>query len=218
MVEPVVSVIMCVRDGAKYLIEALDSIANQNIEEMETIVVDDGSADNSVQIASSHPLQPAIILQQTLGLGAALNRGLQAAKGRYLSFLDQDDVWASGSLGAKLAVMRNYTNLDFVFGKTVNTDDKLNRIAAPLPARLLAAMLIKRTSALNVGLFRTDITHATIIDWNSRAAILGLQFRMMDDVVLLRRIHGENMGIRDRARAQVDLLHVVRAHLNRKRQ
>ena len=218
MVEPVVSVIMCVRDGAKYLIEALDSIANQNIEELETIIVDDGSVDNSVEIASNHPLQSAIISQQTLGIGAALNRGLQAAKGRYLSFLDQDDVWASGSLGAKLAVMRNYTNLDFVFGKTVNTDDKLNRIAAPLPARLLAAMLIKRTSALNVGLFRTDITHAVIIDWNSRAAILGLQFRMMDDVVLLRRIHGENMGVRDRARAQVDLLHVVRAHLNRKRQ
>jgi glycosyltransferase involved in cell wall biosynthesis len=218
MGEPLVSVIVCVRDGETYLRAALDSIANQGCEDLQVIVVNDGSKDDSALIARGHPLKPELLSQQPLGISAALNYGLRVARGRYLAFLDCDDVWPPGRLDALLAAFGNDATVDAVIGKTVNTDEGLNTIGSPLPARLLGAMLVKRSAALMVGEFRTDIAHATIVDWNSRAAVLGLRFHALDDIVLLRRIHGDNVGIRDRGRARLDLLRVVRDHLNRTRQ
>ena len=178
MREPLVSVVMCVRDGERYLREALDSIAGQRRNDLE-VVVDDGSKDDSAQIARDHPLKPEILSQQPLGASAALNYGIRVARGRYLAFLDCDDVWTIGRLDA---------------------------------------MLVKRSSALRVGEFRTDIAHAAVVDWNSRATALRLRFQALNDIVLLRRIHGDNMGIRERGAARADLLRVVRDHLNRTRQ
>jgi glycosyltransferase involved in cell wall biosynthesis len=218
MREPLVSVIMCLRDGERYLREALDSIADQRLEDLQVIVVDDGSKDDSAQIATDHALPTEILSQQPLGISVALNYGIRVARGRYLAFLDCDDVWPQGRLDAMLAAFKNDATLDAVVGQTVNTDERLNPINSPQPARLLGAMLVKRSSALKVGEFRMDITHATIVDWNSRAAGLRLRFHALDDIVLLRRIHGDNLGIRDRGTARVDLLRVVRDHLNRTRQ
>jgi glycosyltransferase involved in cell wall biosynthesis len=218
MREPLVSVVMCVRDGERYLREALDSIAGQRRNDLEVVVVDDGSKDDSAQIARDHPLKPEILSQQPLGASAALNYGIRVARGRYLAFLDCDDVWTIGRLDAMLAVFETDVTADLVIGKTVNTDERLNAINAPQPARLLGAMLVKRSSALRVGEFRTDIAHAAVVDWNSRATALRLRFQALNDIVLLRRIHGDNMGIRERGAARVDLLRVVRDHLNRTRQ
>jgi glycosyltransferase involved in cell wall biosynthesis len=217
MREPLVSVIMCVRDGATYLREALDSIAGHGCDDLEVIVVDDGSTDDSVRIAAAHPLKPAIVSQPPLGINVALNRGLQAARGRVLSFLDCDDIWPDGRLAALLAALERMPHLDFVYGLTINTDEQLNDAGQPTPARLLGAMLIRREAARRVGAFRTDIAHAAIIDWHGRASALGLQHTMTGDLVLRRRIHGGNMGIRDRPRARTDLLRVVRDHVARKR-
>lgn len=218
MGEPLVSTIMCVRNGAKYLREALDSIAHQNCADLQLIIVDDGSTDQSVQIASSHRLMPEIFSQEPLGIGAALNHGLRFARGRLLAFLDCDDIWPRGRLDVMLAAFNVDKTLDFVFGKTVNTDQHLKEIGPALPARLLGAMMIKHASALKIGTFSTDLAHAAIVDWNSRAAVLGLRSHALNDIVLLRRIHGGNMGLLDRTTARADLLRVVRGHLERKRQ
>jgi glycosyltransferase involved in cell wall biosynthesis len=218
MREPLVSVIMCVRDGAKYLREALDSVADQDCEDLEVIVIDDGSKDASVRIAATHPLAPKTVSQPPLGVGAALNHGIRIARGRYLSFLDCDDVWTSGRLGLLLAAFDKNSDIDFVFGKAVNTDEQLDAIGPPVSVRHLGALLIKRTSALKIGEFRTDIAHAVIVDWHGRGVKMGLKSLTLDEIVLLRRIHGGNMGILDRENARTDMLRAVRDHLTRKRQ
>ena len=215
MGEPLVSVIVCVRNGEKYLRDALDSIERQGIADLEVIVIDGDSKDGSMRIARSHSLNPQVVAQEQLGQGAALNDGVGLARGSYLAFLDCDDVWPLGRLATMLAGCEAKPDADFVFGKTVNTDENLNAIQAPLPARLLGAMLIKRTSALTVGEFRNDVVHGAIVDWNSRAGALGLQSYAIDETVLLRRIHGDNLGIRDRPRANVDMFQVLRDHLDR---
>jgi hypothetical protein len=76
-------------------------------------------------------------------------------------------------------------------------------------------MVLRHASAQRVGPFRTDVTHAAILDWISRATAAGLQFRVLDLVVLLRRIHGDNLGIRQRSKMRGDLLRVIRDHWKR---
>jgi len=217
MSAPLVSVVMGVRDGETYLGEALDSIAHQCVEPIEVIVVDDGSRDATVEIAGRHHLRPQVISQAAAGISAALNRGISAARGEYLAFLDADDIWPAGRLAAMLEAIERDADIDCVFGSVVNTDARLDPIAPPRPARLVGALLIRRASALRLGEFDGGVAHAAIIDWSSRAEAAGLRFHAVDRPVLLRRIHGDNFGIRDRATARGDLLRVIRDHHKRTR-
>src|SRR5882757_10890445 len=111
---PRVSVITCVRNGEAYLQEALDSIANQDMPDLESIIIDDGSTDGTVAIAAAHRLKPTIISQRPLGFGPALNNGMRSARGTYLSFLDCDDIWPPGRLAAMIAPLESDPSIDAV--------------------------------------------------------------------------------------------------------
>lgn len=89
-----VSVIIPVYNVEKYLEECLDSIINQTLKEIEIICIDDGSTDSSLNVLENYKKKDKRIIvlqQQNLGAGAARNKGLDLARGKYLSFLDADD-------------------------------------------------------------------------------------------------------------------------------
>lgn len=94
-----ISVVMAVYNGEKYLREALDTVVNQTLREIEIICVDDGSTDNSLKIlneyrAKDNRIQVLQHLEKTDGAAAARNMGMGVATGEYLSFLDADDFFA----------------------------------------------------------------------------------------------------------------------------
>ena len=89
---PLVSVIIPVYNGEKYLRESIDSIFSQTYTPIEVIVVDDGSTDQSKAIARSFP-QIRYLFQNNSGHASARNRGIRAANADYISFLDSDDLW-----------------------------------------------------------------------------------------------------------------------------
>ena len=91
---PKVSVIMAVKDGRKYLRQAIDSVLGQAFGDFEFIIIDDGSADGSQSIIENYtdPRIQLIRNQNHLGLSASLNAGLQAARGEYIARMDADDV------------------------------------------------------------------------------------------------------------------------------
>ena len=91
---PQISVIMPVRDGARWLGEAIASLQDQTLSDFELIIIDDGSADGSPQIIDAYSRRdPRInpIRQQRLGLVPALNRGLAESRGQLIVRLDADD-------------------------------------------------------------------------------------------------------------------------------
>ncbi len=89
-----VSVIVAVRNAEKYLRQCLDSICQQSLNNFEIICVDDGSEDDSYRILQEYmekDIRFFVLQQRQMGAGAARNKGLEIAKGKYLSFLDADD-------------------------------------------------------------------------------------------------------------------------------
>lgn len=90
---PVVSVIMSVYNGERYLREAIDSILAQKFTDFELLVIDDGSTDRTLEIVCSYP-DPRIrvLAEHHRGLVSALNRGLAEARGPYIARMDADDV------------------------------------------------------------------------------------------------------------------------------
>ena len=217
MTRPAISVIMCVRNGEAFIGEALDSLASQGISPVETVIIDDGSTDRTAALAIAHPMSPILVRQPQQGLAAALNAGVAHTTGELVAFLDHDDVWPQGRLKAMQEALQQEPALDAIFGHVVNTNVALKPVGPPTSARLITAMLIRRAALQHVGAFRTDVSHAANVDWISRAELAGLRSRFLDRVVLWRRIHGDNMGVRDRGTARTDMLRVIRDHHNRTR-
>ena len=92
--QPIVSVIIPVKNTGKYINKCLDSIISQTLKIIEIIVVDDNSKENILQYISFYLEDPRINyikLNQTAGPGGARNKGLEIAKGQYIGFCDSDD-------------------------------------------------------------------------------------------------------------------------------
>ncbi len=129
---PKVSVIIPVYNTEKYLRECLDSVVNQTLKDIEIICVDDGSTDNSLGILKEYAAKDerfVILEQENQGAGAARNKGLEIAKGEYLSFLDSDDyfalqmlekMYASGSAYGSDMVVCEASKFDVNSGKIIN--------------------------------------------------------------------------------------------------
>ncbi|SPH16877.1 Putative teichuronic acid biosynthesis glycosyltransferase TuaG [Defluviimonas aquaemixtae] len=107
---PSVSVVMPVRDAAATLTDAIRSVQSQTFSGWELIIFDDGSKDASRRIAEDHAAgdQRIVVMRSEAGQGAAAarNRAISVAKGKYVAFLDADDLWLPEKLERQIAFMR----------------------------------------------------------------------------------------------------------------
>src|SRR5438270_5027187 len=93
MKEPLVSVVMTVYNAQEYLNMAIDSILNQTYRNLEFIIIDDGSTDNSGHIIEAYnDSRIKYTPQKNRGLAAALNKGIGVARGKYIARMDHDDI------------------------------------------------------------------------------------------------------------------------------
>lgn len=222
---PLVSVLVGVYDGASYLGEAIESVLTQDYEPIELIVVDDGSTDGSGDFARGFP-GVQVIRQENAGNGAARNRAVEAASGDLYAFLDADDRFTPGKLRAQKAALDADPDLDMVFGHvreflSPDLDDEARasiRPPAPEPMPWTAPnlMLIRRESFHRVGPFTTSVRVGVTVDWFARAAEAGLRHTILPEVVLERRLHTQNNGLRERA-SRSQYLEVIRQAMERRR-
>ena len=101
-----VSVIVPVHNGRRYLAESLNSVLQSTYSKCELIVVDDGSTDGSGDLAAALCPQAVIVRQPRCGLAGARNTGLQQARGEYIQFLDSDDLLAPNKIARQVAVLQ----------------------------------------------------------------------------------------------------------------
>lgn len=111
-----ISIILPIYNGSRYLKQALDSVRSQTYADFECLCIDDGSSDNSADIVRGFAAEDSrfrLIQQSNQGVAASRNRGLRESKGQYITFLDQDDVF-SPELLEKLLSVANETRCEVV--------------------------------------------------------------------------------------------------------
>jgi glycosyltransferase involved in cell wall biosynthesis len=222
---PLITVIIGAYNAQRYLAEAIDSVLAQTHPSLELIVVDDGSTDRTGEIAEAYGVSLRCIRQENGGMAAARNRAIPEARGSYFSFLDADDRFPPDKLRSQLAVFEADPRLDIVYGHVTEfLSPDLDAEARALlrepehdvPWSTPNLMLVKRESFLRVGLFSTELKVGIGVDWYARANELGLRSAVPPIVVLERRLHAENNGIRQRE-LKPQYLHVLKAALDRRR-
>ena len=130
MSNPVVSVVTPMHNAADTIKESVDSVRAQTFQAWEMIVVDDGSEDASVAIVRDIMREePRLRLLQNdtaKGAAAARNKAIEAAKGRYIAFLDADDVWLEHKLETQLDLMKK-NDAAMVYSPYYIADETLSR-------------------------------------------------------------------------------------------
>ncbi len=196
-----VSVIIPVYNCEKYLQYAIDSVLNQTKIPTEIIVIDDGSTDQTKKIIDSYKGQIKSIFKEHSGLSDTLNVGIKHAKGKYLAFLDADDLWIEEKLEIQFeAISEN--NVDMVFGyieqfisPELNDQEKKKVLINKkiLPGYSRDTLFIKKDAFFKVGFFSSNYQLGEFIEWYSRAKDLDLSSIMLPNILAKRRIHLKNM-------------------------
>ena len=215
-----VSVLMVVRDGERYIAEALTSVLVQSVRPTEILVVDDGSTDRTAEILAGFDV--TVLPQPPSGIAAALNLAVARSTGSVVSFLDADDLWEPDALAVRLERLGAEPATDAVAGATVEfvspelAPGRYRVGAAPVYGAVLGATLFRRECFARVGPFDTAVHLAPAVDWVARARTAGVVQGWVEPVVLRRRLHGSNISLTAAGDDYAGMLDVVRRHYRRR--
>jgi|JI10StandDraft_1071094.scaffolds.fasta_scaffold40252_2 glycosyltransferase involved in cell wall biosynthesis len=201
---PMLSVLIPVRDGERYLAACLRSVLDENMSPIEILVVDDGSTDRSAEIAESFGPPVRCIRRPRAGQAAARNAAVAAAAGDLHFHFDADDLLLPGAITTLVGVLEGDPSVDLVTGRFetfLSPDAPLEvreRTKIPEGARrghLSGVTVVRATAFARVGPIDESMPTLSSLDWYTRAIDAGLAIRVAPDVVMRRRIHGANTSL-----------------------
>lgn len=223
---PIVSAIITTHNRAGYLEEAIASVRAQDYGSIEIIVVDDGSTDATREVVAVFGTACRYRFQRNMGVSAARNSGVAMARGAFLAFLDDDDLWVPEKTREQMQALDSEPALDVVYGMAeqfispelaVESRARFARTAGRvLPAPIACSMLVRRAAFERVGPFDERLRIGVEMDWQARALDVGLQARLLERTVYRRRLHEGNMNVVD-TEDQTERLRVVRDVIARRR-
>jgi glycosyltransferase involved in cell wall biosynthesis len=197
---PKISVIIPVYNGEIFLEDAIKSVLNQSYDNLECIVVDDGSIDGSAAIAKKHE-QIIYLHQEHKNVAAARNLGIQKASGEYLAFLDADDIWDTHKLETQINYMEENPGIDYSvtrhslflteglkdFPQWVRTNHSAEETIAYIPSSLI----VRKSAFEIVGNFDESYQISDDSDWFLRARDAGIKLGIIDKNLLHKRVHSQ---------------------------
>lgn len=222
--ENLVSVIIPVFNAASFLPHAVASIDRQGYQPLEIIVVDDGSTDNTAEVARNLPSVSHYFYQENKGPSAARNLGLKHARGEFIAFLDADDEWPAGKLDLQIGRFRAEPQLDVVLGRIqyiALPGAEMVDIAFETEDRTLTHVhlgsgVYRKSVFDRVGLFEESLRYSEDVDWFMRAREEDISMVILGDVTLLYQLHAVNMT-RQMNSESSNLAAVMRRSLERRR-
>lgn len=124
---PLVSVVVPNHNGAEFLRECIESVLNQSYKNLEIIVVDDHSSDNSIEILDSYKKKINLIICHEYGAGAARNAGILHSTGEFIALLDSDDIWEENKIKLQIDLLEK-SNAGLVYCHSMEFTDNGSEI------------------------------------------------------------------------------------------
>lgn len=186
-------------NAGKYIKEAINSVLNQSYKDLELIIIDDGSTDESLHIIDSfNDTRIVLYKQEHLGACVARNKGIALAKGEYIKFLDADDILFLDCLSNQISQIHQLKSNQIPFGDYCHIDDKGELLGCFLFEKnnnmlsileqdqpffffnywhvLISAPLLRREDLIKIGGFDIDLKRGQEFDLHFRLALSGVEF------------------------------------------
>jgi glycosyltransferase involved in cell wall biosynthesis len=220
-----VSVVIAVRNGERFLAQALDSVMAQNLPAHEIILVDGESTDSTVPIACRYE-KVRVITQPGKGIANAYNSGISAATGDMVAFLSHDDLWTPDKLSLQTRALLDAPELGYVTalakffieeGSEVPYGFRRELLQGSHVAHIMETLMARRETFSTVGPFDESLSTAEDVDWFSRAKDKAVPSAVVPHALLKKRIHGNNISLNVDANNR-NLMQAIRQSVLRKRQ
>jgi len=205
---PSVSVIIPAHNAQRFLAEAIESVLAQSHPLVECIVVDDGSTDQTAEVAGRYGDRVRYLHQENAERSAARNNGLSRATGDYVCFLDADDYLAPDKIAEQLAFLEAHPEYDAVYSRVCYFQDGNVRsfysVKRPTPSgELLSKLIYTNFITIHAPLIRTKVARRAggfdpaltrYEDWEFflRLSALGARFGFVDRTNAYVRMHAAN--------------------------
>lgn len=207
--KPLVSVIIPAYQVGGFIKETLESVLSQTFKDYEVIIINDGSPDTPLLEEQIKPYSHLItyLKQPNGGAGAARNAGIRAAQGKFVAFLDGDDVWLPNFLSAQLELLSSDGGYDVVYADATNftnaglsqsTNMDMNpsegevTVESLISARccvITSSVVARRSKVIRVGCFDERFRNSQDFDLWLRLAKHGARFTYQKRVLVHRRIY-----------------------------
>ncbi len=213
MTQPLVSVLLPAFNVEPYIAEALRSILQQSLRDIEVIVVDDGSTDGTsailAQIAATDERVAAVKLDTNAGIVRASNTGLRSCRARYIARIDGDDIALPHRLEKQLQFLESHPEIALVGSPTITINERGERVGqspVPIGAKAIAACLelstpiphswmARREVYDDLGGYR-DMTPAEDYDFLLRAVTAGFRLANLPEPLMCTRIRSNSISDR----------------------
>lgn len=225
MTNPLVSVAIPVRNGERFIRQALDSVLAQSYRPVEVIVVDDGSMDTTAEIVKQYGTAVQYLYQDHQGLPAGRNRGIAASKGDFLAFLAHDDLFTPDKLEIQVGYLIAHPDIQY----TVSHIKFFLEAGCAIPAgfrpellegdhigRIPEAMVARKSLFTTIGPFHTHLKIADDVDWFARCKDQNVPMAVLPQVLLHKRVHGTNLSSNAMANNR-ELLTLLRDSIRRQK-
>lgn len=217
-----ISVVIPVFNGRRFLADAIATARQQTLPPAEIIVVDDGSTDESADVARQFS-DVRCFSQKNLGPAAARNRGAAESHGEHLAFLDQDDLWDPRKLEIQSDLLGRHPDC---FGCITDVHTEVVEGSPPppwldrklleqdWPGWLPSALTVRREPFLRTGGFDTSLREGDT-EWFAAVRAAGLEVRRIPLTLTIWRVHESNFS-RDRQLIRQRLLRLCRREVARR--
>lgn len=202
---PLISVVIAVRNGERFLGQAIESVLSQTYSPVEIIVVDGRSTDTSRIIAESYS-GVRCLEQAGNGFADAWNIGIGEAHGELIAILDSDDWWAPRKLAAQMELLQREPQTQYVITRMVFVLEPGHDAPPGFKRELLdrdhvaympSALLARKQVFNTLGDFATSWEIASDVEWFARAKDRQLVLGIVPEVMLFKRVHDSNLSYLD---------------------
>ncbi len=223
---PLVSVIIPVYNGEKYVAYALESVFKQDYQPFEVILVDDGSTDRTAQIIGKYD-NVQYIYQSKQGVSSARNKGIAASRGEIITFLDSDDYWPTNRLTVTTRYLDRHSEVGYVLGRQMMFVEsgcavpawvKAEWLTEPQDASNTGVLVARRVTFDCVGSFNKDYKGGEDTEWLVRASEAGIPMARLPEVILHRRIHGGNLSVQMIKVRKANLMRITKESIRRQQE
>lgn len=215
-----VSCIIPVFNGERFLGEAIESVLSQTWNKVELLIIDDGSTDGSADVASSFAPHARCIRHETnLGPSAARNRGIAEAKGELVAFLDADDLWCAQKLEKQLKQISSldlsFTAYRHIWAPELADEEaqyKGHPMSEPSLSYCISTLVARKKVFAKTGTFDESLRFAENVALFTRAVQVGARISVFEQVLATRRFHGASATRSNMAATRDAFLSALKQH------